>query len=271
MVVFTVHGTRGSVAVGGVPFERYGGATICLAAELEPDHFLVLDAGTGIREFQRTIPGDRPLRFSFLLSHYHWDHLLGLPFFRPLYESQHRIDFYAHPSERHSVERSIAGVLQPPWFPVPLEDTSAEKHYHDVGEDPWQLGSLTVHAARLHHPQGVTGYRIAGKRSSLVFATDVEAGEPASDDRLSDLAAHASVLVHDAQYLPDEYGGHLGWGHSTWEHAVRAAQRADVKRLVLISHDPDRTDEGVDALLSRARAVFPNTDAAYPGMQLTLE
>lgn len=268
LVSITVHGARGSVAVGGVAFERYGGATICLAAKLEPDHFLVLDAGTGIREFQRSLPDDRPLRFTFLLSHYHWDHLLGLPFFGPLYEEHHRFDFYGHSAEHYSLERSISGVFHPPWFPVPLQDTPSTKKYHDVGDDSWLVGRVAVTATRLHHPQGVTAYRIESDDRSLVFATDVEAGEPASDARLTELASGGSVLIHDAQYLPDEYRGHLGWGHSTWEHAVDAAERAGVGRLILISHDPDRTDDGVDALLAAARERFPNTDAAFPGMQL---
>ena len=127
-----------------------------------------------------------------------------------------------------------------------------------------------MHAQQLEHPQGVTAYRLDAPDSSVVFATDVERGTAASDSALRQFAHGADVLIHDAQYEPDEYDLHEGWGHSTWTHAVEAAEEAEVDRLILVSHDPDRTDDQVDEMLAKARERFSATDAAYAGMEVPL-
>jgi len=267
---FTFHGARGSVAIDRPDSARYGGSTICISARLADDHYLVLDAGTGLRDLQHHLPAEGALRFSFLITHFHWDHLLGLPFFRPLYQPTSTFDFHATAAEGGTVESGIAGVMAPPLFPVPLRMAPSALSFIDVPDDPWEIGPITVRAARLHHPQGVNAYRIDIGKHSLVLATDVEAGEPESDRALIELARGADVLIHDAQYLPTEIETYKGWGHSTWEEAVEIAEAAGVERLIIISHDPERTDAGVDELEAAARERFPNTDAAYAGMQLTL-
>ncbi len=269
-LTFTFHGVRGSVAIDRADSVRYGGSTICISARLADDHYLVLDAGTGLRDLQHHAPADGGMRFTFLLTHFHWDHLLGLPFFRPLYQATSTFDFYATATDGGSVESGIAGVMEPPLFPVPLRSAPSARSFIDVPATPWEVGPVTVRAARLQHPQGVTAYRIDHGRRSLVLATDVEAGDPDFDEALIELAQGADILIHDGQYLPEEIETYKGWGHSTWEQAVQVAEAAGVRRLILISHDPERTDEGVDALLSGARRRFPNTDAAYAGMQLAL-
>jgi phosphoribosyl 1,2-cyclic phosphodiesterase len=269
-LTFTFHGVRGSVAIDRPDSARYGGATISISARLADDHFLVLDAGTGLRDLQHHLPPEDAITFSFLLTHFHWDHLLGLPFFRPLYQPTSTFNFYATAAEGGTVESGIGGVMEPPLFPVPLHLAPSAMSFFDVPARPWEIGPVTARAARLNHPQGVNAYRVALGDRSLVLATDVEAGEPESDRALIELARGADVLIHDAQYLPEEIEAHKGWGHSTWEQAAEVAEGAGVERLVIISHDPERTDEGVDALLAAARERFPNTDAAYAGMQLTL-
>jgi len=269
-LTFTFHGARGSVAIDRPDSSRYGGSTICISARLADDHFLVLDAGTGLRDLQHHLPADGALTFSFLITHFHWDHLLGLPFFGPLYQPTSTFDFHATAAEGGTVESGIAGVMEPPLFPVPLRMAPSTLSFVDVPDGPWEIGPVTVRAARLNHPQGVNAYRIDHGDRSLVLATDVEAGEPDSDRALIELARGANVLIHDAQYLPDEIEAHKGWGHSTWEQAAQVAEDAGVERLIIIGHDPERTDDGVDELLAAARRRFPNTDAAYAGMQLTL-
>jgi phosphoribosyl 1,2-cyclic phosphodiesterase len=269
-LTFTFHGARGSVAIDRLDSARYGGSTICISARLADDHYLVLDAGTGLRDLQRHLPTEGAMRFSFLITHFHWDHLLGLPFFRPLYQPSSSFDFYATAAEGGSVESGIAGVMEPPLFPVPLRSVLSVMSFIDVPAGSWEIGPITVRTARLHHPQGVNAYRIDFGKHSLVLATDVEAGEPESDRALIELARGADVLIHDAQYLPTEIETYKGWGHSTWAQAAQVAENAGVERLIIISHDPERTDEGVDALLAATRHRFPNTDAAFAGMQLTL-
>lgn len=271
MSVLKFHGARGSVPVSQAAYDRYGGDTICLTMELAPDHFLVIDAGTGIRAFARQLPAGGKLEFSVLLTHFHWDHLLGLPFFRPLFHASNTFHFYGTAREGRSVEEAISGVFQPPWFPLPLQDTPSTKTYLDVFENgPVTIGDLTVSAAGLKHPQGVTAYRLDRGDRSVVFATDVERGDADSDQALQELAHGANVLIHDAQYQPDEYDLHEGWGHSTWRQAVEAAEAAEVEHLILVSHDPDRSDDKVDEILADARVEFPNTDAAYAGLEVPL-
>ena len=269
-LTFTFHSVRGSVAIDRADSARYGGSTISISAPIADDHYLVLDAGTGLRDLQHHLPEDADLTFSFLITHFHWDHLLGLPFFRPLYQPSSTFDFYATGAEGGTVESGIGGVMEPPLFPVPLHLAPSNRSYIDVPTGPFEVGPVSVRAARLHHPQGVNAYRIDFGGHSLVLATDVEAGEPESDLALIELAKGADVLIHDAQYLPDEIETYKGWGHSTWEQAAQVAEAADVERLIIISHDPERTDDGVDELQAAARERFPNTDAAHAGMQLTL-
>lgn len=269
-LTFTFHGVRGSVAIDRPDSTRYGGSTICISARLSEDHFLVLDSGTGLRDLQHHLPDHPGLSFTFLLTHFHWDHLLGLPFFRPLYRAESSFTFYATPVDNSTVEAGISSVMEAPLFPVSMHSAPSQRAFIDVPEGSWEVGPVTVRAARLNHPQGVTAYRIDHGDHSLVLATDVEAGDPDSDAALVELAQGADVLIHDGQYLPEEIETYHGWGHSTWEQAVDVAEKAEVGRLVIISHDPERTDDGVDALLAAARQRFPATDAAYAGMQLEL-
>jgi len=267
-----VHGVRGSTPVGGPNTARYGGQTICLAADAGDGEILVIDAGTGLRGLQAALSDHRGgLRFHLFLTHYHWDHLQGLPFFAPLYDPANQFVFYGFPWEGMGVEDLIAGTFRPPWFPVSLAETAATKTYVELDAQFIDVGDLRVSWTRLNHPQGVTAYRIDGPEASVVIATDHESGDPEYDEALYALGQGADVLIHDAQYTDGEYELHYeGWGHSTWRHAVEAGRATDVKRLVLISHDPSHSDDAVDAIVADARPQFTNLDAAYEGMVLPL-
>jgi phosphoribosyl 1,2-cyclic phosphodiesterase len=229
-----------------------------------------VDAGTGITALANSldIPADG-LDFHVFLTHYHWDHLQGLPFFQPLYDDRNSFTFYGHSWEGKGVRALLGGALRPPWFPISIVDTAATKRYVDVDDGPFVLSGLTVSTVALRHPQGVTAYRFDHGGYSVVLATDYERGDPAADQALEELARDVDVLIHDAQYKPEEYPhSYIGWGHSTRAHAAEAAHQAGVRRLVLVSHEPGRADDEVDAIVAAARDEFPETEAAFEGMQI---
>lgn len=260
------HGARGSVPVSGPEFVRYGGGTTCYEIRLADDHRLLIDAGTGALRSIRDLP-DRPLRFEVLLTHLHWDHSFALPFYRPLYDPRNHFDFYGFPAGGLDIEEAIDRIMRPPWFPVNFRSTLAEKRFHTLDGSPFTVGDLQITTQRLHHPDGVTGYRIERDGVVLVVATDVEHGEPHSDSALRELAQDADVLLYDGQYTPDQYlSSRVGWGHSTWREGVDVAKECEVGRLVLTSHDPVRTDDEIDAIVRAARDFFPSTEAAAEGM-----
>lgn len=265
------HGCRGSVPVSGPKFHRYGGGTTCLEIKLSDEHRVLIDAGTGALAIHDDLPTGRPLHFSILVTHLHWDHTFALPFFRPFFDPDSHFDFYGHHVAGMTIDDALDMVMRPPWFPVNFRSTPAQKRFHHLDENAFDIEDLHITSARLHHPDGVTAYRIERNGSSLCLATDVEHGEPDSDRKLRTLAEGADVLVYDAQYLPNEYEvGKIGWGHSTWTEAVSLAKECGVGRLILTSHDPARSDDEVDDILDRARQAFPNTDAFYEGMALDI-
>ena len=247
----------------------YGGRTTSFMITWPGGKLALVDAGTGLAGVDDVII-DRTHHYDVLVTHYHLDHLQGLQFFRPLYQEGSSFTFRGHPPDGLTVEQAIGGVSRSPWFPLPLDATRSDKEFLPV-EETFSVGPITVSSAALHHPQGVTGYRLEGPEKTVVVATDHEAGDADADARLIELAGGADYLLHDAQYTPQEYNDlYKGWGHSTWEHAVAAAETAGVVSLVLTSHDPSHTDDDIDEILARAREKFPETHAAFEGMQIPL-
>ena len=258
------------MSVAGDSHRRYGGNTTCLEIEAEPGHHLIIDCGTGLRSLQREVESEPPRRYSVLLTHYHWDHIQGLPVFLPLFVEGNEVTFYGPTSSEGGVRAALGRVMCPPWWPVSLDEAAADVQFRDL-DGPVTIGGIGVRHTPGSHPQGVTAFRLDGAERSVVIATDHEAGSSEADARIAALASGADVLIHDAQYTPEEVRTtRKGWGHSSYEAAVRVAQDAGVAHLVLTSHDPDRTDSEVDALRGMARAMFPKTDAAYEGMLIPL-
>jgi len=251
----------------------HGGNTTCLEVVLGEHRRLLVDCGSGLGAVAAGLPerdeGDG-LEFDVLVTHYHMDHLQGLPFFEPLFDPRSRFTFYGIGAPGETIQSSIEGFARPPWFPVSIAETPSRKRYVDLGGDPVQVGGLSVSTARLSHPQGITAYRLQRGERAIVFATDMERGDPACDAALKSLASGADVLIHDAQYTPEEYECRRGWGHSSWQHAVAAAREAGVERLILFHHDPLRTDEDLDAIVAEAGEAFPRVVAAREGMRLDL-
>lgn len=265
--VATFRGVRGSIPVSGPELSRHGGHTTCIDIATPGGAVVIIDGGTGITTVEPE--SDSRGEYHIFLTHYHWDHLQGLLFFPPLLDARSSFTFYGHTWDGVGVEGWLRNALRPPWFPISIDDAPAQKRYVDVGSSH-SVGDLAIRSTALQHPQGVTAYRIDGPSRSIVVATDCERGDPGADEALRRLAEGSDVLVHDAQYTPEEYDRFRGWGHSTWRHAVDAAADSKTGELILTSHAPARSDVEIDEIVSRARARFANTRAAAEGLQIPL-
>jgi len=209
------------------------------------------------------------------VTHYHWDHIQGIPFFHPFFESQNRFHFYSFQSKYlgpNSLEQVFAAQLASPYFPVDVTMMTAARDFREVADaESWEVHGTHITARFLNHPQGCLGYRIETTGGSIVYATDNEPGNPTCDQNLLQLARGADVLIYDAQYSPEQLASdRKGWGHSSWLEGVKIAREAKVRNLVLFHHDPDSPDKVVDGFLSAARQEFPATWAATEGMSISL-
>jgi phosphoribosyl 1,2-cyclic phosphodiesterase len=267
-------GVRGTTPVPAANRLRYGGNTTCLASRVGDNEYLVLDCGSGSRLLGHEIvtrhPGV-PTTIHLLFSHYHFDHVEGLPLFNPLYDPGATLRIHGSAPEGRSLRQTFEQLVSPPYFPVRLAGTPATVEFDEVDGNPFTVGDVRVHAMPLNHPDGSIAYRLERGGNRVVFATDHEHGDSTVDDALVEFADGADHLIYDATYIPAEYE-HLrkGWGHSTWYAAIVTARAARVKNLILFHHHPDHTDDELDKILDVARAEFPDTSIAREGMTIPL-
>jgi phosphoribosyl 1,2-cyclic phosphodiesterase len=247
-------GTRGSTPSPGPSTVRYGGNTSCVEVRPGDGSIIILDAGTGIRQLGATLG---PCQATLLLTHYHWDHVQGMPFFGPAYIPDSRIEVYGPESCGMGPNDLLDAQMSMPYFPAVPAQLAGVLSYAPTPAEPFRIGSATVRAGRVCHPSVTFGYRIEDEGSTVVYISDDEVDD-ATPEQLRDiiaLARDADVLVHDCQYTEGEYPSHRGWGHSTPRMAVRLAHQAGVRHLVLFHHDPSHSDEQVEALAAEARAL----------------
>ncbi len=284
-------GTRGSIARAGPATLRYGGNTSCVEVRTDAGDLLVVDCGTGIHVLGHALVSEHPegpINGHLLVTHTHWDHIQGFPFFRPLFRPGSTWHVYGPRGLGGSLRESLGGQMQYTYFPVSIEQLEARVHFHDLVEGSLEIGSARVTAHYLNHPALTLGYRIEADNAAVVYASDHEphsralaaGGTPADsieDARHVAFLSLADLVIHDAQYRASEYAQKVGWGHSTIEYAVDCALAAEARSLALYHHDPMRDDAAVDENVALARdrvaaagaemAVF----AADEGREIVLE
>jgi phosphoribosyl 1,2-cyclic phosphodiesterase len=276
-------GVRGSVPTPGSATVRYGGNTVCVEARLADGTVIILDGGTGIRELGKVLLAERhPGPFSLLLTHVHWDHIMGLPFFGPLWRRENTVKIYPLANDAHQDSARRRSLFDGVHFPVRGSDIPAQLDVLEPDEAEWRIGSARIRRVALNHPGGAQGFRLDDDDgSSVAYLTDNElppaGADGAATDALARFAAGASVLIHDAQYEEHEMHDKRGWGHSSLESVLALGHKAETPHLVLFHHDPDRGDDELDAIGWRAQAKLRHISSAttvtvaHEGLSIRLE
>ena len=253
----TFHGVRGSTPCHGEEVRRYGGNTSCVSLDADDEHPLLFDLGTGLRYFGRHLPHDGSFRGTCLLTHLHWDHTQGLPFFVPILSHGARLDVYAPIQEDgSSVREAMSRFIAPPLFPVELDRLPGSMNFYDVGDHDFFVGGYAVRSRLIPHVGNTHGYRVEWEGLSVAYLSDHQQphdGSFTATEGALELVRGADLVIHDAQYTPEEFPLKNTWGHCTVDYAVWLAAEAGAKRLALFHHDPVRHDDDVDALLCAAQ------------------
>lgn len=274
---FTIHfwGVRGSIPCPGAETVRYGGNTPCVEMRVGGQR-LIFDGGTGLRVLGQYLLGQMPVKANLLFTHSHWDHIQGFPFFVPAFIPGNRFHIYGAIAPNGStIEQRLNDQMLHPNFPVPLQIMAAQLEFHDIKiGDVLEFGDVKVNTALLNHPGEAVGYRVNWNGYAAAYVTDTEHFPDQLDENVLLLADNADVLIYDATYTDEEYhspkSSKVGWGHSTWQEAVKVAKAAHVKRLVIFHHDPLHNDDFLDNVGEQVAQQFPNSLMAREGLSIQL-
>lgn len=266
-------GVRGSIACPSPDHVVYGGNTSCIEISIGDD-VIILDAGTGIRSLGQNLKARGTSQATLLLTHTHWDHINGFPFFAPAFDPNFRLRIMAgHLAGKPGGIRAVlANQMENPTFPVPLTAMRGILNFEDfrAGDSFEPFSGVTVRTAPLRHPNGATGYRIESRGVSVCYVTDTEHQPGQLDDNILGLIKGADLVIYDSTYTDEEWPDKVGWGHSTWQEGVRLARAAGAKKLVIFHHDPDHTDDFMAKLEDEARRTWDGTLVARDGMELVM-
>ncbi|TRU36527.1 MAG: MBL fold metallo-hydrolase [Microcystis aeruginosa Ma_MB_F_20061100_S20] len=269
-------GVRGSIPCPGSETVRYGGNTSCVEMQVGGER-LIFDGGTGLRILGQSLMAESPVKVHLFFTHSHWDHIQGFPFFTPAFIRGNTFNIYAVPSPNGAtIKQTLHDQMLHPNFPVPLQIMRADLEFYnlEMGET-LHYGDVSVETRPLNHPGEAVGYRVNWRGLSAAYITDTEHFPDHLDDNVLALAWQADVMIIDATYTDEEYYdpkySKVGWGHSTWQQAVKIAQAAQVKQLVLFHHDPAHNDDFLDRIGEQVRKIFPKTILAREGLSIELQ
>jgi phosphoribosyl 1,2-cyclic phosphodiesterase len=269
-------GVRGSIPTPGPKTVHFGGNTSCVEVRCG-NQIIIFDAGTGLRALGRALLAEfnqQPLTLTLLLTHTHWDHIQGLPFFGPIYHSRCRLRILGCEGARKGLVNVLTGQMESTYFPVPFDKLPSNIEVEELKKFDFNIGSVRVRAQRANHPGICVGYRLFTPRGSVAYFPDSEPRPGGEDREMVQFLKGADALILDSQYDATEYQRHIGWGHGCVDDSVALALAANVKRLCLFHHDPDRSDRQINALLQHARRLATGqraklkVDAAREGMTL---
>jgi phosphoribosyl 1,2-cyclic phosphodiesterase len=266
-------GVRGSIPCPGPNTVRYGGNTSCVEVKCG-DHRLVFDAGSGLRMLGLALadePG--PVDIDLFLSHCHIDHLIGLPFFVPAFVTGNRLRLWAgNLKAAGGVQETVRKLVSYPLFPIEIEAAQGKIEFNDFtpGDVLTPRPNINVMTTALNHPGGATGYRVEFGGRAMAYITDTELGADAIDPALLELARDASIVIIDTTYTDEELPEHVGWGHSSWQQAVRLANEAGVGKLYLFHHDPEHDDDEMDRIAAAAAKARSGTVVAKEGLSIEI-
>jgi phosphoribosyl 1,2-cyclic phosphodiesterase len=291
-------GVRGSIPTPGKDTVRYGGNTPSLELRLDGDELIILDAGTGIRNLgDHLIAHGGSIHTYILITHPHWDHIQGFPFFKPAFVSGNEITVIGTDREEIDLEHIIADQMKRIYFPIQLNELKAKIHFKSIGEEEFTIFGARVRTLYVNHPGFTVGYRIDYKDRSIVYVSDNEPFDKGAatgrsnfeptvvkkfldhpgdaNQRIVEFASGADILIHDATYTPEEYTDKVGWGHSHYLFTLKLANDAKVKQLVLFHHEPNRSDDQIDRILEQCRREIMQKHytftcaAAYEGLDIS--
>ena len=276
-MIIKIWGSRGSIPVSGKDYLKYGGDTTCVDIRTKSGDIIIIDAGTGIRRLGNQLVDEKRFDLHFIFTHAHWDHLMGFPFFKPLYFKRSTIRMHPCPFHSKFVETILSRIMTPPNFPVKYSDITAQLVYTEACPTEFEIGSVKVIPIALSHPNGGSGYKFIEDNKTFVFLTDNELGHihPGGvpfEDYL-DFCSKADLLIHDAEFTPDEYHTHMDWGHSAYTDALDLAQQARVKKLGLFHINRERTDKEMDKIVKdcRNRIAAKGSNLACVGVACDME
>ncbi len=296
-------GVRGSIPTPGPSTLLYGGNTACVSVEFTDGPFFILDAGTGIRELGKSLlKTKRPIHAYIFISHFHWDHIQGLPFFKPAFVPGNKFTIFGTDDTTLDLDQIISFQMNPTYFPVAIQDMRADIRFKSIKEETFFIDDVKVQTQYLNHPGYTLGFRLTYKGKSIVYISDNEPfqfntdlnDQPLvlteiddvetlfnnfkenKDERLINFCKETDLLIHDTQFFPEEYESKVTWGHSPYNYTVQLAIRSKVQRLILFHHDPDHDDHTIDKIQELSRkslfeaGVHIPCDAAKEGMEIEI-